>query len=763
MSEKYKTLNDLKDIGKLFGIDSPEEKETIGFLGREKEFGKIKTFLSSQRRILEICGVPMIGKTSLTKEFCDKHNIPNIRIVFTNSQLPKVTIQNDLFKEREWDDFSGFTSNTLIIVENFENALEWTPQNDHLHEIVADKIHNFLNGALQSGLKIIVESRFQIRFDLEQRYFVQTEFLKPIDTQYFWEFYQTKGFSEQDFETLCQKFDEHTGLLAIAYNDASWLYENELTKAIYEPSATLKNLWNLLEIIVKKLQKPERQLLATLTILQKPVSKVELNDYVRLLIKESDIDKYLESLRKKLLATSSPKAEYSINPYIAEVCYSFFEKTSEVSELKKLPAFKEIPLPEYNRIKQASDKGDYSTFYRLVKELRKNKKYKDVHQILKYALEYDNIINKAGVLNEIGVTYKEQKKYSEAKKVLEKARELGNIHSFNELSIIYKTEGNYKKARQILEEALLIEPENIKILNELAIDYRGEKNYVEAKRFLGKILNINDKDVKAINELAIVYKEEKNYVEAKRILEKALKREPNNEFLKDNLNDLEAKVINMQKENIKQPHTQINADGHIYIEPLGKLTSTDENKFKSKILFLCANPSDTSRLRIDEEVREIEEGLRRSKKRDNFDFKVRLATRVRDLSRAILDDSPQILHFSGHGETEGIILEDEDGTAKIVTTLSIGNLFSLFSDTIKCVILNSCYSKSQAEEISKYIPFVIGMSKSVPDTTAITFATSFYDAIGAGKEIELAFKFGVANINLEGLKGSEIPILIKGH
>ncbi len=37
-----------------------------------------------------------------------------------------------------------------------------------------------------------------------------------------------------------------------------------------------------------------------------------------------------------------------------------------------------------------------------------------------------------------------------------------------------------------------------------------------------------------------------------------------------------------------------------------------------KILILSANPQDTARLRLDKEVREIEEGLKRSKERDQF-------------------------------------------------------------------------------------------------------------------------------------------------
>ncbi len=78
---------------------------------------------------------------------------------------------------------------------------------------------------------------------------------------------------------------------------------------------------------------------------------------------------------------------------------------------------------------------------------------------------------------------------------------------------------------------------------------------------------------------------------------------------------------------------------------------------KQKILFLSSNPSNTGRLRLDAEQREIEEGLRRSDHRDKFDCVSRTALRVDDLRRGLLDNSPQIVHFSGHGTgTSGIVL-----------------------------------------------------------------------------------------------------------
>lgn len=188
---------------------------------------------------------------------------------------------------------------------------------------------------------------------------------------------------------------------------------------------------------------------------------------------------------------------------------------------------------------------------------------------------------------------------------------------------------------------------------------------------------------------------------------------------------------------------------------------------KNKILFISSNPTDTGRLRLDKEMREVEEGLKRSNKREEFVMVKKVATRPIDLRRALLDEEPQFLHFTGHGSKTdmssigGIVLEDENGDAKIVSSSSLSNLLGLFKDSIKCVILNSCYSEEQAKEIVKHIKYVVGMSDSVNDEDAIIFAISFYDALAAGRDIEFAFKFAKASIDIEGLDDKDIPVLYK--
>lgn len=178
------------------------------------------------------------------------------------------------------------------------------------------------------------------------------------------------------------------------------------------------------------------------------------------------------------------------------------------------------------------------------------------------------------------------------------------------------------------------------------------------------------------------------------------------------------------------------------------------------ILFLAANPKATTALRLDQELRDIEDGLRRSQYRDRFALEQRWATRPRDIQRALLDVNPQIVHFSGHGEGEqGLVLEDDAGKPQFVSTAALAGLFGLFADQVECVLLNACYSVAQAEAIAQHIPYVVGMAHAIGDRAALEFAVGFYDALGAGRGIEFAYKLGCSAIQMAGIQENLTPKL----
>ena len=179
-----------------------------------------------------------------------------------------------------------------------------------------------------------------------------------------------------------------------------------------------------------------------------------------------------------------------------------------------------------------------------------------------------------------------------------------------------------------------------------------------------------------------------------------------------------------------------------------------------KILFLASDPGDAYPLRLGKEFRDIKEKLLLSKNRDKFKLEQHMSVRVDDLTQAILDFQPQILHFSGHGTNMGeLCFEDILGNMQRIQPENLADLFSLLNEHINCVILNACHSIIQAKAITNHVPFVIGMSTEISDQAATKFAVGFYKALGANFSIKNAYKFSCVEMKLHGLHENFIPVL----
>lgn len=179
-----------------------------------------------------------------------------------------------------------------------------------------------------------------------------------------------------------------------------------------------------------------------------------------------------------------------------------------------------------------------------------------------------------------------------------------------------------------------------------------------------------------------------------------------------------------------------------------------------RILFLTADPTNSTRLRLGQELRDIKVKLQSVKLRDKFILESRESIRPGDITQAILDFDPHLIHFSGHGTSNGeLCFEDAFGKAKPIQADALASLFEIAGDKVKCVLLNACYSEVQARTIAKYIPHVIGMNQAISDKAAIIFAIGFYKALGAGRSFEEAYKFGCLDIELENIPEYLTPIL----
>jgi len=135
-----------------------------------------------------------------------------------------------------------------------------------------------------------------------------------------------------------------------------------------------------------------------------------------------------------------------------------------------------------------------------------------------------------------------------------------------------------------------------------------------------------------------------------------------------------------------------------------------------------------------------------------------------DISQALLDVNPQIVHFSGHGTRTGALcVENGVGQIHPIQPEALGALFEIFAGEVSCVILSACYSAVQAQAISKHVRYVIGMSQAIGDKAAIAFSVGFYQALGAGRSVEEAYKLGCVQIRMENIPEHLTPVLMKNE
>ena len=178
------------------------------------------------------------------------------------------------------------------------------------------------------------------------------------------------------------------------------------------------------------------------------------------------------------------------------------------------------------------------------------------------------------------------------------------------------------------------------------------------------------------------------------------------------------------------------------------------------VLFVAANPLSTTRLSLDEEVRQVLDKMRGAKYQSTVELRAAWAARPDDLLMALNQFSPDVLHFSGHGSPDGgLAFVDEGGRAKLVSSSALTAALRSAGASVQLVVLNACYSEQQAAALIGVIPCAIGMNAAIGDEAAIIFSAAFYRAIAYGNSIRRAFDQAVAALLLEGVPEESTPEL----
>ena len=187
---------------------------------------------------------------------------------------------------------------------------------------------------------------------------------------------------------------------------------------------------------------------------------------------------------------------------------------------------------------------------------------------------------------------------------------------------------------------------------------------------------------------------------------------------------------------------------------------------KIEILFFAADPLSTlanggaDKLSLDEEAREIRERVHAADRRERLDFQSRWAVRTADLTRTLRERRPQVVHFSGHGGSDGLILVGKDGRAHPVSETALARLFRTYRDDIRLVVLNACFSEPQAKAIADAVGCAIGTRGQISDEAAITFAAEFYSGIACGESVAAAYEGAAALLDLDRIAEEQWPKLL---
>lgn len=179
-----------------------------------------------------------------------------------------------------------------------------------------------------------------------------------------------------------------------------------------------------------------------------------------------------------------------------------------------------------------------------------------------------------------------------------------------------------------------------------------------------------------------------------------------------------------------------------------------------RVLFLSANPKQSQPLDLLTECTEIEQVLYRTQLKDRFVFHQRSQLGRDQLLEHLLLYKPHIVHFSGHGTEQNLLLQDRQGNTWPLDTEAARAAFAQVSSVTRLVVLNACYSSLLAESLSEVIGCVIGMAQPIYDHSAIAFSSALYRALGDGKSVREALDIAKAQLTVKGLPGSRLPQIL---
>lgn len=206
--------------------------------------------------------------------------------------------------------------------------------------------------------------------------------------------------------------------------------------------------------------------------------------------------------------------------------------------------------------------------------------------------------------------------------------------------------------------------------------------------------------------------------------------------------------------------------------PVVSVRRTKASSLKARkklvVLFLTSNPDPKYPLRVDAEMRRVQEAIRGSKFRDSVNIEYRPAADLDSILDGLNDLKPQIVHFSGHGDPIGIVADSGKVSANPAPLQSYDThvSYELLAKALKATVapptillLNSCWGSKGERSLKPAVRFLISMNAPISDIAATVFAPRFYAAIASGQSVKASFDQAVLAVEVASISDATTPEL----
>lgn len=172
---------------------------------------------------------------------------------------------------------------------------------------------------------------------------------------------------------------------------------------------------------------------------------------------------------------------------------------------------------------------------------------------------------------------------------------------------------------------------------------------------------------------------------------------------------------------------------------------------------LTANTPDAP-LWVEREVKAIKEALWGSAHRNALALQVHPAAAGREFLPQLDRNRPQLLHFSGHGDLDGLCFVGETGDMEVQANTLVVEALRL-SPGLRLAVFVSCHSETLARAAIQHVDAAIGMKREVADADAPIFSAALYQALSQGRHLQDAFDMAIWALNTDG-GDADIPVLV---